>query len=355
MHYVKHFKINGVDTKQVACIELQGKPNTATEGAVGLLGIDMSSPLHEIYKCVAVNGSIYTWELFSSGMSIVSATMSGNGEKSVQFPYDNLKTPLTYVVKVGDLILDSEGYLYQVDSLDALTCNTTYSGTRVVAYGMSAYDLAVKEGFEGSIDDWLLTIRGEPGPTPTVGINNHWWVDGKDTGIDVALKTVVTGSYVGTGTYGESNPNTLLFERPVKMLIIMPAITEGNSHNYYWAGEDYEDYAREPNKNNNEYNDYSAPVFLFGTEFRPIVLNHSASEASDGYLTVTEWGNTVSWYVDGYYGTIGGDRNQRNVLNATYHYIAFLGEENGDGTDYIDTALDDILAIQDDLIGGDGK
>lgn len=54
MHYVKQFNINGVDTKQVACIELKGKPNTATEGAVGLLGIDMSSPLHEIYKCVAV-------------------------------------------------------------------------------------------------------------------------------------------------------------------------------------------------------------------------------------------------------------------------------------------------------------
>ena len=38
MHYVKHFKINGVDTKQVACIELQGAPNAATEGAVGVLG-----------------------------------------------------------------------------------------------------------------------------------------------------------------------------------------------------------------------------------------------------------------------------------------------------------------------------
>ena len=67
MHYVKYFSINGVDTKQAACIELHGRPNAATEGAVGVLGIDVDSPSHEIYKCVAVNGNIYTWEVFESG------------------------------------------------------------------------------------------------------------------------------------------------------------------------------------------------------------------------------------------------------------------------------------------------
>lgn len=65
MHYVKHFNFNGVNTKQIACIELQGVPNTATEGAVGVLGIDMTSPTKDVYKCVAVNGSLYTWELLS--------------------------------------------------------------------------------------------------------------------------------------------------------------------------------------------------------------------------------------------------------------------------------------------------
>lgn len=62
MRYVKHFDINGVDARQVACIELHGAPNAATEGAVGVLGIDVDSPAHKMYKCVAVKGSIYTWE-----------------------------------------------------------------------------------------------------------------------------------------------------------------------------------------------------------------------------------------------------------------------------------------------------
>lgn len=66
MHYVKGFDINGVSSRQVACIELKGKPNAATKGGVGVLGIDITSPTHDIYKCVAVDGAVYTWELFSN-------------------------------------------------------------------------------------------------------------------------------------------------------------------------------------------------------------------------------------------------------------------------------------------------
>lgn len=132
MHYVKHFKINNVDTKQVACIELHGKPNAATEGALGVLGIDVDSPLHDVYKCVAVNGSIYTWELLSSGMSTIRADISGGGEVSVEFPYSNLKTPVGYVVKVGDTIIDVEGHIYQVASISSYHCVATYCGIYII-------------------------------------------------------------------------------------------------------------------------------------------------------------------------------------------------------------------------------
>lgn len=74
MKYVKCLNINGVDAKQVACIELHGAPNAATEGAVGVLGIDVDSPTHDIYKCVAVNGAIYTWKPCASGSGGVGVT-----------------------------------------------------------------------------------------------------------------------------------------------------------------------------------------------------------------------------------------------------------------------------------------
>ena len=67
MHYVEQFNINGVKTRQCACIKLNGKPNAATEGSVGVLGIDITSPTFDVYKCVAVTGAIHTWELLSSG------------------------------------------------------------------------------------------------------------------------------------------------------------------------------------------------------------------------------------------------------------------------------------------------
>lgn len=174
MHYVKQFHINGVDTKQVACIELHGKPNAATEGYVGVLGIDMDSPLHDVYKCVAVNGSIYTWELLSSGLSVIVSDVLGSGAETVDFPYDKLKTPSLYVVKIGDSILDGEGYLYQVVSIGSSSCVAKYCGIHIVKYGMSAYGLAVEQGFDGSLEEWLESLES------SVYIRYSAYADGTD-------------------------------------------------------------------------------------------------------------------------------------------------------------------------------
>ena len=95
-HFVKKFDINGVKTKQVACIELHGKPNAATKGAVGVLGIDVDSPAHEVYKCVAVNGAIYTWQLLSgesvAPTSINLSALDTDGTIVEEYPDGTTKT-----------------------------------------------------------------------------------------------------------------------------------------------------------------------------------------------------------------------------------------------------------------------
>lgn len=146
MHYVKHFNINGVDTKQVACIELQGAPNAATEGAVGVLGMDMTSPTHDVYRCVAVNGSVYTWELLSAGMSIISSNISGQGGETNSFPYSTLRIPNNYILKKGDLILDSEGYLYQITFIGSEYCEAIYCSTHIGSDGGRDYSIRVRNG-----------------------------------------------------------------------------------------------------------------------------------------------------------------------------------------------------------------
>lgn len=230
--YVKHFDICGVTTKQVACIELHGKPNAATVGAVGVLGVDIDSPFHEVYKCVGVNGSIYSWELLSSGLSIMSSTILGGGVKSVQFPYENLLTPNTYVIKIGDLILDGEGYLYQINALNVTYCEASYTGVQIALYGKSAYDSAVALGFEGSEEEWIASLKGdpgkegeqgEPGETPYVGSNRNWWVGDIDTGIKAAARDgclIANGSYVGTGT----DAVELHFDFEPRLIILMPLL-----------------------------------------------------------------------------------------------------------------------------------
>lgn len=82
MHYVKHFDILGIDTRQITCIELQGKPTTATEGAVGLFGMNMLSADHEVYVCIAVDGAIYTWIPLKGdgGISVTEGKVNDVGE-----------------------------------------------------------------------------------------------------------------------------------------------------------------------------------------------------------------------------------------------------------------------------------
>ena len=72
MVYVKSFDILGIATAQIPCIELHGAPNSATAGAVGLLGMDVDSEGREVYVCTAVNGAIYTWQSLRDGRDGVS-------------------------------------------------------------------------------------------------------------------------------------------------------------------------------------------------------------------------------------------------------------------------------------------
>ena len=46
--------------------------------------------------------------------------------------------------------------------------------------GKSAYELAVDNGFSGSEQDWLESLKGV---TPHIGENNHWFIGEIDTGV----------------------------------------------------------------------------------------------------------------------------------------------------------------------------
>lgn len=49
--------------------------------------------------------------------------------------------------------------------------------------GLSAYEIAVIYGFTGTEEEWLDSLIGEAGITPTIGENGNWFIGETDTGI----------------------------------------------------------------------------------------------------------------------------------------------------------------------------
>ena len=54
--------------------------------------------------------------------------------------------------------------------------------------GKSAYDIAVEHGYSGSETEWLTSLQGAAGQTPSIGANGHWFIGDTDTGISAGTK-----------------------------------------------------------------------------------------------------------------------------------------------------------------------
>lgn len=108
---------------------------------------------------------------------------------------------------------------------------------------------------------------------------------------------IATGSYVGTGTYGTSNPNTLMFQFEPKMLFIAA------------------------NDNRTAYN-ATACIVCAAKNFTVMYPYNSASSWSGGHCSVNLSGNSVSWWMTDKYGSSDPQDIQFNRSGFTYHYVA---------------------------------
>ena len=46
--------------------------------------------------------------------------------------------------------------------------------------GKSAYEIALDNGFQGTEEEWLVSLQGE---SPYIGENGHWFIGVVDTGV----------------------------------------------------------------------------------------------------------------------------------------------------------------------------
>lgn len=103
---------------------------------------------------------------------------------------------------------------------------------------------------------------------------------------------IETGSYIGTGTYGQENPNTLTFGFAPKLVII--------------SGRNYQDMG-------------DSIIAITGNTFFMAIAGKSDSLSPDScsFEAVSITGNSMSWYT-----TQGKVDYQFNSSGSVYHYIA---------------------------------
>lgn len=115
---------------------------------------------------------------------------------------------------------------------------------------------------------------------------------------------IETGSYVGTGTYGSSNPNSLTFDFPVAYIIFVG----------YKSSSDFNPLVQ------SDYLTYSNPVFqcfAIGNTYEQSAGPYLYESSSNAYAKVSSDRKTVYWY-----NTSNADR-QLNGNRNTYYFIAF--------------------------------
>lgn len=160
------------------------------------------------------------------------------------------------------------------DSTEAIALNSATTGQPVkVAYDGIARIAGLLAGTE-------ITSGGVKGYAPLDGVLSVFPWYGGNTKVE-------TGSYVGTGTYGQSNPNSLTFDFVPKLICIFPS---------------------------------SDPSFGGWVWFQGISIGRtnvsSAGSYGGGFTATITWnGNTVSWYQT-------SDANYQLNANRSYNYIA---------------------------------
>lgn len=116
-------------------------------------------------------------------------------------------------------------------------------------------------------------------------------IDGANANANAKAK-IATGSYVGTGKYGSSNPNSLTFDFAPKMIIAVYGGKAYNGQLYY-------------------------PILMLLNPLDAWVNSYSGDSGIGGAKTVVTWGeNTVSWY------STESANSQLNYSGTTCHYIA---------------------------------
>ena len=228
-------------------------------------------------------------------------------------------------------------------------------GTYQELRGQSAYEVAKENGFEGTEEEWLESLKGEPGKDGKDGEPGKDGNPGKDgytpiKGVDYFdgekgekgdVGGIVTGTYVSTNEAGEDYPCSLTFDFVPKMLILWGRDAARNDNRTHQAIINLVDATE-------EFSTKNATMSNVATDNAGLAAYYYPDTGMNSKVV----GTTVYWYHSSRW-------KQFNFSNYPYAYMAIGGSASGSGggvgdLDEISAALDRIIEIQNQLIGGDG-
>lgn len=215
-------------------------------------------------------------------------------EKTVVVSYDKytaanvLKGKYFYTVSNGSVNRDTLYYM----PADAPNVTRIYGDTWYYVRG-SAQPVSAK--YVQDVGEWTYIQSDNRSEYPDSGTVNGFEYKYCGIPFDNAVTSlkIETGSYVGTGTSGESNPNTLTVGFAPKILIVysVDGLFGGG------AGTDH--------------------GWLEGFLWTENQIRYKAYEG--GYCPISLTGTTFSWYSTHYQFAI---QAQQNIAGSTYYYMA---------------------------------
>lgn len=250
-----------------------------------------------VEKKTVVSGDVYIYN--SSSQSPVSVTYSSNitvtlsGEISFNSPQTATRgyvaTHLSeFLGKYVKNLIQSTSTVYFI-SPNAGYYETEEGTPMVNRYTSGVYSVTSEYVSTPTIGDWEYLRSPNRSAYPDSGIQDGYEYEYLGIPFDNAVNGVKieTGSYVGTGTYGQSNPNTLTFGFKPKMVMVSSSTINTAGSNLI------------------------TPVIWFDG-----VISTFASP--NGYSNnFTLDGNTISWCSTSTYA-----KDQYNNNGETYYYIA---------------------------------
>lgn len=186
-----------------------------------------------------------------------------------------------------------EWYTNGSDSGNITLRNTSYTNPKALR--------VISEKVDRDVGDWEYLQSSTRSAYPDSGMQDGYEYEYLGIPFDNAVTApkIETGSYVGTGTYGQANPNTLTFGFVPKFVWI-----------YAWVRGSYW-YNTSSNSEVAVIPFDVIPQGEFGRHYPPF-----ASSNSGGYSYSKRAGKTLTWY------NTKDNTGQFNMNNVTYYYIA---------------------------------